>query len=602
MSTVDTLRKHAHQRVSFGAHGGKTLLPVELAVDGNRDGTISLSGSGGNDQTTEDKPYRFWLNDDQDTDTSGTTGDIVPITQRDSTSGNIVSKRDLEDWTRLWISFKGDATLIKNMVQNGDTVALEFEPLSSGTDPTPSIKICEAAESSGSTGYINDDGTAGQQIGGQYGDVIHSQDGVNFNIVGSSPFKLPSSFWDDVDDNTPKHLIFEGVEEGKGKLTLVFLDSHGNKIGEGGAVYMDIKNVKKMYQHKTLGGQEAWPSGTDFSQDPAETKQAIVFVHGWRMSPADTVSFSETMFKRLWWRGFKGRFVAVRWDTYYNSTDFGWVPYGGQAIDAYLAKYNDSEHNAWLTSKSLANYVNSAVPKGYTRNLVAHSMGNVVVGDALQQGMTIDNYALLQAAIPAACYDTSTSLPPASTTVTAGLLGNVHLWDVSTPDDDPDSTTQNLAYRGRLQNVRGNLINFYLPDDYATSYAWALNNVLAKPPVYPIAGTDVEDGYLVFLFGYDRGAASGHKLFKLTGSGGPYRYLTDRDEADSYACRTWAKAVGAEGNTAGAVGSSVNLKSTTYGSPRGFDTDHSAEFDRNIQQLVPFYRELLRQLNIPQNQ
>jgi len=88
------------------------LLPVELAVDANRDGTISLSGSGGNDQTTADKPYRFWLNDDQDTDTSG-NGDVVPVTQPDSTPSNIVSKRDLEDWARLWISFKGSASIIK---------------------------------------------------------------------------------------------------------------------------------------------------------------------------------------------------------------------------------------------------------------------------------------------------------------------------------------------------------------------------------------------------------------------------------------------------------------------------------------------------------
>ena len=588
------LRRATRTQSARGAKG-VTLVPVELAVDYNRDGNIDLTG--GSDQTSESNLYRFWLNDDQDTDTSG-NGDVVPVTQSDLTPGNIVSKRDLEDWARLWISFKGSYNIIKGIVSNGGSVGLQFEPLSSGTDPTPSIKICEAVESSGSTGYVTDDGIAGQQIGGQYGDVITSKDGASINVIGSSPFKLPTNFLDDVDDNTPKHLIFEGESEGKGKLTLVFFDSSGNKIGEGGAVYMDIKNVKKMYQHKTLGGQEAWPSGMDFSQDPAETSQAIVFVHGWRMSPADTVSYSETMFKRLWWRGFKGRFVAIRWDTYYDSTDFGWVPYAGQAIDAYLAKYNDSEHNAWLTGQSLANYVNSsAIPLGYSRNLVAHSMGNVVVGDALQQGMKINNYALLNAAIPAACYDTSTTLPPAPTTTTAGVLGTVHEWDASTPDDDPDTATQNLAYRGRLKNVSGNLTSFYLPQDYATSYAWEVNNVLAKPPVYPIAGApDTEDGYLVFEWGYNRNAPSGQKLYK--GVPGAARYLTDRDEANSYACRTWAKAVGAEGKTAGPIGAKVDLSSSTYGN---FNTEHSAEFDRNIQQLEAFYNALLDSLRIPRN-
>ena len=32
-------------------------------------------------------------------------------------------------------------------------------------------------------------------------------------------------------------------------------------------------------------------------------------------------------------------------------------------------------------------------------------MGNIVVGSALIEGMTINNYALMQAAVPAACYD-----------------------------------------------------------------------------------------------------------------------------------------------------------------------------------------------------
>src|SRR5208282_1970335 len=116
------------------------------------------------------------------------------------------------------------------------------------------------------------------------------------------------------------------------------------------------------------------------------TDDAIVFVHGWRMSPDDTVSYSETMYKRLWWRGFTGRFIAIRWDTYYDSVDYSSAGQIGAAINAYLAKYNDSEHNAWLTGPSLANYINSAIPAGYTRNLVAHSMGNVVAGSALEHG------------------------------------------------------------------------------------------------------------------------------------------------------------------------------------------------------------------------
>ena len=42
--------------------------------------------------------------------------------------------------------------------------------------------------------------------------------------------------------------------------------------------------------------------------------------------------------------------------------------------------------------------------------LKAHSMGNIVTGSALHRGLTVDNYILLQAAVPAGCYDTSSGI------------------------------------------------------------------------------------------------------------------------------------------------------------------------------------------------
>ena len=43
-----------------------------------------------------------------------------------------------------------------------------------------------------------------------------------------------------------------------------------------------------------------------------EEKKALVFVHGWNMSDGSYFSYSETMFKRLWHQGFRGRFCAFR--------------------------------------------------------------------------------------------------------------------------------------------------------------------------------------------------------------------------------------------------------------------------------------------------
>ena len=81
-------------------------------------------------------------------------------------------------------------------------------------------------------------------------------------------------------------------------------------------------------------------------------------------------------------------------------------------------------------------------------------------------------------------------------------------------------------------------------------------------------------------------------------------YLTDAHEAMPYACRTWAKALGAESRTEGSIDGSVDLSSANYNLPgesSGFGDEHSGQFNARIQQLRPFYDELLRNFGIDRN-
>ncbi len=573
-----------------GRNGTYNVVPIsaELMVDGNRDGEMSFDDpvTHANDQTTQDRPYRFWVNDDDD-GASGDPGDHVPVQTPDYADGVIRSSRDLEDFARLHVNLSG---LGDQMESGSITAAFEWRQ----TSGTPKIKLYRAATEDGD--YITNAAVATSTTLSPFRETLGE-------VIPGVPLMIPQTFWVSASPyaNIPNTLpvaplLFEGSGEGKGKLVLTLWKT-GVKIGETSGVWLDLQNVKKMYQHQTLGGPNAWDDAP-YEPPPDEQKQVIVFVHGWRLSPADTANFAETMFKRLWWRGFKGRFAAVRWDTYYNSTEHGWIPYAGQTIDAYLSKYNDSEHNAWMTGKALKDFVSDSLPSDYDKNIVAHSMGNVVTGSALEQGMLVDTYALLNAALPAACYDESSSLKQNATTTTAAGL-TVHLWDQDTPDDDADQFTRALAYRSRLKNVSGTLVTFYLADDYATSFAWELNNALTKPPSAPLAGP----------FFYKRNFPSGHKLIKSfedpsNDDAEIDHYITDRNEAEPYACRTWAKAVGAESRTNGPFARKIDLNSNNFspGSVGGFSKEHSAEFDRDVQPLTPFFRELLRQLAIPQNE
>ena len=106
------------------------LLPVDLAVDSNRDGVIKFAGNLNDeavsgkplDVTTKDKPFRFWINSDNDSGNEEQPG----VGPQDSSSNVIVSMRDLEDFTRLQLYIGG----LQDAVFNGDIqVGLEWRTL-----------------------------------------------------------------------------------------------------------------------------------------------------------------------------------------------------------------------------------------------------------------------------------------------------------------------------------------------------------------------------------------------------------------------------------------------------------------------------------------
>jgi hypothetical protein len=136
-----------------------------------------------------------------------------------------------------------------------------------------------------------------------------------------------------------------------------------------------------------------------------------------------------------------------------------------------------------------------------------------------------------------------------------------------------------------LQNVSGNLVSFFLPRDIATTTAWEFNNNSFKP--YDPLGSA--------QYFYNPNAAAGQRLgisFVLSVG----RFVRTPHEAMAYVSQSPTKVVGAEGRTRGAIDDSFNLDD--YYS---FGTDHSAQFNQRIQEVVLFYRDLLSELNILQN-
>ena len=548
------------------------LIPAAIAVDANRDGTIAFSGEA-RDTTSQDAPFRFWCNEDND-GLPNSEGEVIGPSFPDHEDGVIQTARDLEDFTRLWLKFEA---FQKEISEGTYTLGLKWKEATG----SPAIKLYKSTDTNGSDSYLKDEAAALSQISGADTETIGT-------VAGETSLILPKDLWSSSSGQEKSCLLFEASQEGRGQLVLTIEKPDGTEIGEGPGLWLDLKNVKKMYQSS---------ENNIFEQPPDETKQAILFVHGWNMSPDGSRNFAETMFKRIWHRGFKGRFAYFRWNTDWSDA-FDNVPGVGQAAEAYFANYNDSEYTAWTQAGPQLKAFAQQVPDDYAKNIAAHSMGNIVVGSAMVAGMTANNYALMQAAVPAACYDEREALRQtqiATHIVELSFWGNqlpvgtVAVWDEESPDDDPDPTTRNLAYRAMLKDIGRNCnpINFYLPADNATSYAWEINNDVTKPP-----------GEMSANFRYRRENPNGEKLYKYGANHNEIvdYYLNDRYEAVSFACRTWGKAVGAEERTEGAIPSAnrVNLGGADFQLPTespgaGFGDEHSGQFNFNIQQLKPFY-------------
>jgi hypothetical protein len=212
-------------------------------------------------------------------------------------------------------------------------------------------------------------------------------------------------------------------------------------------------------------------------------------------------------------------------------------------------------------------------------------MGNIVAGSAFKRGMAAPNYALLNAAVPAICYDNNPDLIQTS-------------WGYTTPNDDSDLATKALAYAGQLGTLNTNAVNFYLSADSALA-KWEENNDTPGPagrflgPIELWIGSKPQR-YNVFTtgYGYDRTAPSGKRLY-ITFFTAFGRYMIDPHEAMAYAVQSPTKTVGAESRTAGAIGDSDDLNGY------GFNDEHSAAFNRSVQQTMPFYEHLMVKLGIP---
>lgn len=575
---------------------GYMLVPLGLTVDGNRDGEMSFTDNNiaSADQTSEDRPYRFWLNDDDDTElnyngeagqaTGPAEAETVPAATPDYLKHQIISKRNLEDFARLWIYLGA----FQDRIISGDIqVALRWKTVASGT---PAINIYPSADGDGSDSYLKSDKGAAAQLKDPFGNAVRDKGGKQ-TVDSAGMFVFKPDYWTGVTASNPKKcLLFEGVSEGKGELSVLLLNKDGHQIAEAGSVWLDLKNVKKMYERvKAIPLDVVPPYAITYPldrspsvslnsvSDPnghardftpvswAENNTYIVLVHGWNQDYDRSTNYAETLFKRLWQHGYKGQFAAFRWPTYWSNIQLD----SKGALNAALARYNDSEYIAWSAGPALKQFIDR-LPTLH-KNVIAHSMGNMVVGESLRLGASVEHYAMLHAATSASCYNNSRFSYPI---INSGI---------TVADYDGNPTVRSLGYSYWLAEIPGHPINFYDELDSAVGTAWNFNNTHFRP--------DTSNRPYPAVYNYDGSRETPWQLaIDYLDSHLSRRAVTDPAEAKAYVDRSLTGAIGCQRGEGGAVEDSVN---DTY-----FSDDHGAEWNLPIQDLTNFYEVLLTKLEI----
>ena len=578
-----------------------TINVIKLALDVNHDGIMDLSFAGP-DNTSRARPFVFWVNNDHDEPGTGGNADQdlpVPPNRPDYTYGAVRCQRNLEDFARLWV-----CGLPKLPSNQGYTVTLTMSSLSG----YPSLNLYAVYGTNSGIGYLTDSNAAAAQFTQNLlnGQVVFDYSKKVGTVSPDQSYTLP--FNSDGSAQFTNFLFEAAGTNGSAQLTLTISQTtaQGTNVLAQASAWLDFHDIKDFYEQALVTNVvQEWPDMVE--QDPAsgfqifshanvnagDVNQLAVFVHGWRVPETEYFMFAETMFKRLYWQGFQGSFATLRWPTRSADTD----PF----FHLDFVTYNRSEHIAFESASGAADYFNDLRQRfpDYTISVCAHSMGNIVMmqtlGELAAAGRApIDNYVLMQAAVPAQCYDTTVTNHPLFTVLEQTI-------------PTPNTYSNYAATAAAALRPGGQMVNFFNPVDFALSIAWVANQGFdvgsATGPVTMKPNTLLgyyTDGTTHVL----RTNSWNQSVLSLLYRGfynGPTRSVTNLNEVMPFVARPRTKAVGAQSGVQGQIhGEEVDLQAQFgFG---GAASDHSGQWNRNIQDpaVGPFYFKLRENLFPPQ--
>jgi len=483
-------------------------------VDYNRDGEIHFDNDpsdpkAGTDHVPDGKYYEFWVNDNYDIKETpdgdnleniqmyqnessgraipgvGLDGSIVLVDQPDYDLPRPSCERDLEDYARLHLKtaplsvpqFSGLRYKLYFTANQGQDSRIRVFQRSLQSNGVPYSGEEYLRDLSVAAAQLQAPVAASMPVATAYG-----PDGL-VDLAKAVDIALPDG------GGQLAPYIFEGVKAGQGNLKLAVTDRSGRLLARYSLPFA-IKEITDLYDEYTVGDNKLLSPG--ILQDvhivpdpPVVGEDYVLVVHGWNWDVWQKQRYAQSVFKRLYWLGYKGRFGSFRWpDTF-----------GGPADVFGIVTFDFSEYHAYQSGTGLKQLLERLKGEGYKVHLYAHSQGNIVAGEALREAgrtrgaypLVIDSYTASQAAVSARLYDPDypeTNLVPTNGVVLAALVvGEVIRGacpeGITWPDIQghyplglEDSSLPEGTTAGYFEPVKravqpGMMFNFYNPQDYA---------------------------------------------------------------------------------------------------------------------------------------
>jgi hypothetical protein len=563
--------------IDTGDRGTGIVHVIKLQLDVNHDGAMDFT-FGGPDNTSLERPFVFWVNDDfdrlhpvgpdreeddldkndRDTDAPFAPRGISDCKYPNGPAYRVIPcPRDLEDFARLWI-----VGVTSNLVMSlppGTTGELSWGDKDNPNPNNPTIDLFPAA-ASGGMAYLTNVNWASDQAKTDFYPCLGT-------LGPGGSITVLSNGW-----MTNLKLIWCGAKAGTGTLTLTIRQGT-NTLAET-STYIQLTDIKQMYERWTVGdtgsmapknkailASDGLATGaTSFQYAPSTDTNTpyILLVHDYDLPPWKKDRYAETAFKRLYWHGYQGRFGLFRWPNVFNLSSH---------------PRDDSEFNAWRSGAGLLNRLtnlNAQYP-GHVY-LMAHGYGAIAAGEALRLAGTnqvVNTYIAMQGAVASRAYDPSVPF----------RLIPLPL-DDSTPDRYINYYTSGAPCYFSGVGGAGIYINYFNTNDTVLTNDWRSDQD-RKPA-------------LSLTYSYHWDGTNFSKNF-----GTPLVFPTNTYEIFSYCDEARSEAIGAQPNLRGRFLTSGQVDLTGAFGFGGTLRWHSMEFLSDCANAWDFWDAVLKSMGIP---